>query len=188
MQSALAPRLCVKTALVNISASLSAVTNLLHLNPLLSTVVVRFWPSSRSWHVYGHLEAPLLCQRVSAHTSLTWAQEEILGPHPGSIRHHSTEAVQISRMPAINKRSFLISTEIISESLEPHPNPHPIRYHSIGVAQLSEMLAISTRLFPISTEILLRATQSFDTKTLQSLLLLHYLQLDNTSLVTHGSD
>ena len=55
------------------------------------SVVVRCWPSSRSRHVFGHLEDSLLCQRTQHLQALhetkkkasgTWAQEESLNSHP----------------------------------------------------------------------------------------------------------
>ena len=67
------------------------------------------------------------------------------------------------------------------------PSQHPFKHHSTGTARLTEMPVINTRSFPISTEILHGATRGSDMKTLQSSLLLRYLQLDGMIPVIHGS-
>jgi len=56
----------------------------------LVIVVVGFWPSSRSRHVSGHLEASLLCQ-LARLTKPNMEPKRSLRPRlgPTSIRHHS---------------------------------------------------------------------------------------------------
>ena len=61
-------------------------------------------------------------------------------------------------------------------------------HYSIGTAQLSRTPIIGTRILHISTRTLPGATQGSDTKTLRSLLLMRYFQLDITIPAIHRSN
>jgi len=74
------------------------------------------------------------------------------------------------------------------------PSPHQLRHYLRGfITQLELHNSLGRkqsvqRSSPTSTRTLSRATQGSDTKTLRSLLLLLYLQLDSMIPVIHGSD
>ena len=117
-----------------------------------ASVVVRFWPSSRSRHVSEHLKALLLFSEPNSLTNLTRAQEK-------SLRHMGPR-----RKPWA--------------SLQAHiwPNILTRIHYSIGAAQLSRTPIIITRILSYQYKYLPAATQDSDTKTLWSLLLLRYLR------------
>ena len=98
--------------------------------------------------------------------------------------------VQTLEAPLLFQWAHLTYKPDISSRGKPQVSPraHNRWHHLTGVVQLSGTPPINTSSFPINTEILPGATQSSNTKTLWSSLLLHYLQLDNTIPVIHGSD